>query len=79
MITPGVLNIVALGGKMDLNETVTFTLPDTLPLEKEFRVGIRRAPNRGLNLSEKEIVTSLKNALRYVPEQFHDELIPEFL
>jgi len=79
LTTSGVLNIVAPGGKMDLNKAVSFTLPDTLPPEKEFRVGIRRAPNRGLNLSEKEIVTSLKNALRYVPEQFHDELIPEFL
>jgi len=64
---------------MDNREAVSFVLPDTLPPEKKFREGIRRAPNRGLNLNEKEIVTALKNALRYIPENLHNDLIPEFL
>ena len=64
---------------MDHNEAVSFTLPGTLPPAKKFRAGIRRAPNRGLNLTRSEIVTALKNALRYIPDHLHDELIPEFL
>ncbi len=73
------LNIVASGGKMDLKESISFKLPDTLPSEKKFKTGIRRAPNRGLNLNQKEIVIALKNALRYIPGHLHDEIIPEFL
>ncbi|MCK5220441.1 MAG: urocanate hydratase, partial [Candidatus Aminicenantes bacterium] len=64
---------------MDLKDTISFRLSDTLPPEKKFSDGIRRAPNRGLNLNRKEVVTALKNALRYIPENLHDKLIPEFL
>ena len=64
---------------MDLKEAISFKLPDILPSEKKFREGIRRAPNRGLNLNQNEIVTAMKNALRYIPDHLHDEIIPEFL
>ncbi|MFA5498630.1 MAG: urocanate hydratase [Candidatus Cloacimonadia bacterium] len=60
-------------------EILTITLDKTLPNKKEFKQGIRRAPNRGLNLSEKEIALALKNALRYVPNELHETLAPEFL
>ena len=53
--------------------------PDGLPPKPEFEAGIRRAPNRGQVLSEKDTVLALKNALRYIPEKFHKELAPEFL
>ena len=52
---------------------------DELPPMPEFVEGIRRAPKRELNLSEKEIALALKNALRYVPEKWHEQLAPEFL
>ena len=39
----------------------------------------RRAPRRGSKLSESDIKLALKNALRYIPEEFHQELAPEFL
>lgn len=55
------------------------SLPDALPPEPVFEAGIRRAPDRGLDLSEAEIALSLKNALRYVPEHLHEQLAPEFL
>lgn len=64
---------------MDLKEAISFKLPDILPSEKKFKDGIRRAPNRGLNLNNNEIVTAMKNALRYIPDHLHDEIIPEFL
>ncbi|MBD3223540.1 MAG: urocanate hydratase [Caldithrix sp.] len=57
----------------------TIQLPAELPPEKTFESGIRRAPNRGFNLSKIETVTALKNALRYVPQSLHDTLAPEFL
>ncbi len=50
-----------------------------LPPEPIFVPGIRRAPNRGLNLSRDEIRTALKNALRYIPSELHRDLAPEFL
>ncbi|MDR2529889.1 MAG: urocanate hydratase [Synergistaceae bacterium] len=53
--------------------------PNGLPPKAEFQPGIRRAPNRGQVLSKKETVLALKNALRYVPENFHKELASEFL
>jgi len=64
---------------MDPKEAISFKLPDILPPEKNFREGVRRAPNRGLNLNRSEIITALKNALRYIPDHLHDEIIPEFL
>ncbi len=54
-------------------------LPDELPPDPVFEPGIRRAPDRGLDLSETEIALALKNALRYVPKHLHEKLAPEFL
>ena len=53
--------------------------PDGLPEMPEYEPGIRRAPNRGQVLNDKEVVLALKNALRYIPEKYHKELAPEFL
>lgn len=64
---------------MELKDAIYFTLPEKLPEKKEFRQGIRRAPNRGLTLGKEQIITALKNALRYIPVSLHEELIPEFL
>lgn len=51
----------------------------TLPPPASFNEGIRRAPKRNLTLNQEETVLALKNALRYVPEKWHQELAPEFL
>ena len=45
----------------------------------EFEKGIRRAPKRELTLSDADIELALMNALRYIPEEYHAELAPEFL
>ncbi|MCF7926674.1 MAG: urocanate hydratase [Candidatus Izimaplasma sp.] len=52
---------------------------DELPPKKEFKEGIRRAPKREYTLTKKETKLALKNALRYVPEKWHDVLAKEFL
>ena len=54
-------------------------LDDELPKYDDFQPGVRRAPDRGFRLSRSQTETALKNALRYVPEQHHQALVPEFL
>ena len=54
-------------------------IDDELPEIKSFKKGIRRAPDRGFILSESQTRIALENALRYIPEQHHAILIPEFL
>ncbi len=50
-----------------------------LPPVKPFAEGIRRAPMREFTLTEEDTLLALKNALRYVPSEWHEELAPEFL
>lgn len=52
---------------------------NTLPEPKPFIKGIRRAPKRDLTLSQEETELALKNALRYIPIEWHQELALEFL
>ena len=56
-----------------------FTLPAQLPEYPTFVEGIRRAPDRGYTLTPEQTVTALKNALRYIPKELHEQLAPEFL
>jgi len=50
-----------------------------LPEMPDFVDGIRRAPARHFNLGQKDTELALKNALRYVPAEWHADLAPEFL
>ncbi len=52
---------------------------DDLPEKPEFVKGIRRAPARHFALTQKETGLALKNALRYIPEKWHQTLAPEFM
>ena len=60
-------------------EAMTIKLDPVLPDYPEFQEGIRRAPDRGFTLNQNETEIALKNALRYIPEELHEQLIPEFL
>ena len=71
--------MLMLGLSMDLTKAMKVKLNDELPLDPVFEQGIRRAPNRVLNLNLKETILALKNALRYVPESLHRQIVPEFL
>lgn len=62
-----------------LAAAMTIKLPAELPPPATFLEGIRRAPSRGFNLSRNETIIALKNALRYIPDELHRELAPEFL
>ena len=60
-------------------EAMTVKPDMTPPPMPAFVEGIRRAPDRGFRLNEARTAVALKNALRYVPVEFHEQLIPEFL
>jgi len=64
---------------IDIAEAMTIKLDDVLPEMPKFQEGIRRAPDRGFRLSQSRTEIALKNALRYIPEKYHQQLIPEFL
>lgn len=51
----------------------------SLPPYPVLNPSIRRAPKRELVLNEEEILLALENALRYIPNKWHEELAPEFL
>jgi urocanate hydratase len=67
---------------IDISSAMTIQLGEIfskLPELPEFVEGIRRAPKRNFTLTQKETELALRNALRYIPEKWHDELAPEFI
>ncbi|MDR2168352.1 MAG: urocanate hydratase [Clostridiales bacterium] len=54
-------------------------LSSELPEYPAFVEGIRRAPGRGFRLSRAQAQQALANALRYVPNELHEVLAPEFM
>lgn len=62
----------------EIEAAMTVRLEKELYEMPEFESGIRRAPSRGFTLTQNQAETALKNALRYVPEEYHDQLAPEF-
>jgi len=63
----------------DIFNAMTIKLDNILPLMPAFQKGIRRAPDRGFSLTKEQTEIALKNALRYIPENLHENLAPEFL
>jgi len=65
-----------------ISKAMTIKLEDVfaeLPRMPQFAANIRRAPARHFTLSQKDTALALKNALRYIPEKWHQQLAPEFL
>ena len=52
---------------------------EEIPEYPSFAEGIRRAPDRGYTLNPAQTEVALKNALRYIPPQWHAQLAPEFM
>ncbi len=63
----------------NISRAMKIKLDDRLPEHSGFEDKYRRAPKREVNLTERETKLALKNALRYIPEELHDKLAPEFL
>ncbi|MEG1795334.1 MAG: urocanate hydratase [Clostridium sp.] len=64
---------------IDIENGMVIKLDEELPRMPEFADGIRRAPDRGFTLTKPQAELALKNALRYIPEKYHEELAPEFM
>ena len=62
-----------------ISGAMTIKLDATLPEYPKFEEGKRRAPDRGFRLTKAQTQLALRNALRYVPEELHEVLAPEFL
>ncbi|XER07699.1 Urocanate hydratase [Sporomusa rhizae] len=62
-----------------ISQAMVIKLDKVLPEKPVFKPGIRRAPNRGFRLTTEQTKVALKNALRYVPEELHAHLAPEFM
>ena len=59
--------------------TIKLTKDDIPPVMPKMDAKLRRAPKRVVHLEKDEIELALKNALRYIPKEFHEKLAPEFL
>ncbi len=62
-----------------ISDAMTIKLDNILPEYPKFEEGRRRAPDRGFRLTKAQTQLALRNALRYVPEELHEKLAPEFL
>ncbi len=62
-----------------ISGAMTIKLDAVLPEYPKFEEGRRRAPDRGFRLTKSQTQLALRNALRYVPEELHEKLAPEFL
>lgn len=60
-------------------KAMTIKLDNTLPEYPKMEEGYRRAPDRGFRLTPAQAELALRNALRYVPEELHEKLAPEFM
>ena len=62
-----------------IGSAMTIKLDNELPAYPQMEGDKRRAPDRGFRLTKEQTKVALRNALRYVPEELHEALAPEFL
>ena len=62
----------------EIGSYMRIKLDGPLPSMGEFDPSVRRAPKRESDLSESDVKLALRNALRYIPEEYHAELAPQF-
>lgn len=62
-----------------IGEAMEIKLDNYIPKYPEFNRFTRRAPKREFTLTKRETEIALKNALRYIPAELHEEIAPEFL
>ncbi len=64
---------------IDISNGMTIKLDDVFYEMPEFAPNIRKAPKREFTLNKADTELALKNALRYIPENLHEKVAPEFL
>ena len=63
---------------MTFQEQIKQGIPSVLPEPKPYPAGVNRAPKRKDILSPEEKQLAVRNALRYFPKEWHQELAAEF-
>jgi len=63
---------------MTFQEKIQQGIPDQLPPKREYPKDVNRAPKRKDILSKEEKKLAIRNALRYFPKEWHEELAVEF-
>mgnify|MGYP000474654645 CR=1 FL=1 len=63
---------------MNFKQEILAGITEELPSKKKYDLSVNHAPKRKAILNEDEKKLALKNALRYIPQHLHKELIPEF-
>ncbi len=63
---------------MTFKELILQGIPTELPPKREYPEGVNRAPKRKDILTKEEKQLAIRNALRYFPEAWHQELAIEF-
>ena len=63
---------------MTFKEQILQGIPSILPTKKDYPKGANSAPKRKDILSIEEKQLAIKNALRYFPKEWHEELATEF-
>ncbi|MCF7568289.1 urocanate hydratase [Sabulilitoribacter arenilitoris] len=63
---------------MTFKEQIIQGIPTKLPLKREYPANVNRAPKRKDILSKEEKQLAIRNALRYFPIDWHQELAVEF-
>ncbi len=63
---------------MNFKQQILQGIPSVLPLNKEFNSNVSHAPKRKDILSLEEKKLAIRNALRYFPKPWHNELAQEF-
>ena len=63
---------------LPIDEAMTIKLDYELPEYPEFEAGIRRAPKRESHLTDADKQLAIKNALRYIHPDHHEQMAREF-
>src|SRR5690606_31348749 len=63
----------------DFKEAIMQGIPSELPAKAYFDNNVSHAPKRKAILSHEEEKLAIRNALRYFPKEWHNELAAEFL
>jgi urocanate hydratase len=63
----------------DFQQAILAGIPNQLPDARPYDTSVNHAPRRKDILTGEEKKLALKNALRYFPVKFHEQLAPEFL
>jgi urocanate hydratase len=73
------IKMIKTDKNLDFQQEIQQGIPENLPHKKEYPKGVNKAPKRKDILNTEEKKLAIRNALRYFPKDWHQELAKEFL